>query len=53
MISDKKIIARVPEPLHRAVKLKAFQMGKTITQVVKERLEEWVSDDPPPQKKDD
>jgi predicted DNA-binding protein len=44
----KQVVTRVPDDLHRKVKIKSAKTGKTITEVVKERLEEWVKDDPPP-----
>jgi hypothetical protein len=49
MTADRKqVVTRIPGDLHRKVKIKSAKTGKTITEVVRERLEEWVRDDPPP-----
>jgi hypothetical protein len=51
MDDRKQVVTRISHDLHRKVKIKSAETGKTITEVIKERLEEWVQDDPPP--KDD
>ena len=48
MADRKQVVTRIPDDLHRKVKIKSAKTGKTITEVVKEKLEEWVRDDPPP-----
>jgi len=54
MMADKKqVVTRIPDDLHRKVKIKSAETGKTITEVVKEKLEEWVEDDPPPEDEED
>lgn len=41
----KQIVARISDELHLKVKLKAVREGKSITQIISELLEEWVSDE--------
>ena len=53
MADKKQIVTRVPDDLHRKVKIKSAKTGKTITEVVKEKLEQWVENDPPPEGKED
>ena len=48
MADQKQIVTRVPDDLHRKVKIKSAETGKTITEVVREKLEEWVENDLPP-----
>jgi hypothetical protein len=48
MADRKQVVTRIPDDLHRKVKIKSAKTGKTITEVVKEKLEEWVENDPPP-----
>ena len=40
----KPIVARVNDSLHRAVKMRAAEEGKTMTEIVKELLEKWVEE---------
>ena len=49
MTDRKQVVTRIPDDLHRKVKIKSAKTGKTITEVVKEKLEEWVEDDLPPE----
>jgi gas vesicle protein len=53
MADRKQVVTRIPGDLHRKVKIKSAETGKTITEVIKERLEEWVEDDPRPEDKED
>ena len=53
MADRKQVVTRIPDDLHRKVKIKSAKTGKTITKVVREKLEEWVRDDPPPQGEED
>jgi len=53
MADKKQIVTRVPSDLHRKVKIKSAKTGKTITEVVKEKLEEWVEDDLPQEGEED
>ena len=41
---EKRITVKVPEDLHRKVKIKATYLGKTISDVVREFLEQFVED---------
>ena len=52
-MSEHKMTIRVSEELHRRVKSKAALEGTTITAVVTELLEQWLSDDPPKSKQED
>ena len=53
MAERKQVVTRIPDDLHRKVKIKSAKTGKTITEVVKEKLEEWVEDDLPPEGEED
>jgi predicted DNA-binding protein len=53
MADSKQVVTRIPEDLHRKVKIKSAETGKTITEVVKEKLEEWVEDDSAPEDDED
>jgi predicted DNA-binding protein len=54
MMADKKqVVTRIPDDLHRKVKIKSAKTGKTITEIIKEGLEEWVEDDLPPEDEED
>ncbi len=48
MDDRKQVVTRISDDLHRKVKIKSAETGKTITEVIKEKLEEWVRDDSPP-----
>lgn len=41
---EKRITVKVPERLHRKVKAKAALLGKSVSDVLREYLEEWASD---------
>lgn len=43
---EKRITVRVPESLHRKVKAKAALMGKSISDILREYLEELVKEEP-------
>ena len=45
---EKRITVRVPESLHRKVKAKAALIGKSVSDVLREYLEEWTGDVKPP-----
>ena len=47
MAKEKRITVKVPEDLHHRVKVKSAQVGKPISDVVREFLTKWVEDDPP------
>ena len=44
---EKRITVRVPESLHRKIKVKAAMLDKTISDVLREFLEAWVEQPPP------
>lgn len=44
---EKRITVRVPESLHRKVKARAALEGKSVSDVLRDYLKEWVKDDPP------
>lgn len=55
MDEDKKIMVRVPEELHKAVRVKAAELGRPISEIVRQFLRAWVSGElltPPPEKDD-
>jgi predicted HicB family RNase H-like nuclease len=41
----KQINVRIPDELHRAVKMKAASQGRSMAEIIKEFLEQWVKDD--------
>ena len=47
---EKRITVRVTESLHRKVKAKAALVGKSVSDVLREYLEEWTGDVEPPVK---
>lgn len=49
-MAKKKVVAQVPEKLHKAAKIKAAKTGRPISEVLREALEEWIKDNP--EKKD-
>ena len=53
MDDTKQVVTRISDDLHRKVRIKSAKTGKTITEVIKESLEEWVQDDPPPRDDED
>ena len=44
MATRKQVVVRVPDVLHRKLKVKAAEEGRTITEIVRGMLEEWVED---------
>ena len=44
---EKRLSIRMPADLHRTVKLKAVQVDKPVSAIVRELLRKWVEDDPP------
>lgn len=42
---EKRLSIRLPADLHRAVKLKAVQIDKPVSIIVRELLRKWVEDD--------
>jgi Arc/MetJ-type ribon-helix-helix transcriptional regulator len=45
---QKRITVRVSETLHRKVKARAALVGKSVSDVLREYLEEWTGDIEPP-----
>jgi len=41
---EKRITIKVSETLHRKVKVKAAMIGKSISDILREYLEEWVEE---------
>jgi predicted HicB family RNase H-like nuclease len=41
---EKRITVRVPDSLHRKVKAKAALAGKSVSDILREYLEEWAGD---------
>lgn len=52
MADIKQVSTRIPSELHRKVRIKAIETGKTISEIIKEKLEEWVEDPPQEENKD-
>jgi predicted HicB family RNase H-like nuclease len=50
---EKRITVKVTEGLHRQVKIKAAIVGKSISDILREFLEEWVEEPPPEPNKED
>ena len=44
---EKRLSVRLPADLHRRVKLKAVQVDRPVSAIVRELLRNWVEDDPP------
>ena len=55
MQDERRVMVRVPEELHKAVRVKAAELGRTISEIVRQFLRVIVSGDlPTPQpEKDD
>jgi predicted HicB family RNase H-like nuclease len=47
MISEHKMTIRIPKELHKAAKVKAAQVDRPLSAVVRELLEKWLEEDPP------
>lgn len=45
MANDKKIVVRLSKELHRKVKMRSAQTGQTISDKVRQCLQEWVEED--------
>jgi plasmid stability protein len=43
MTPERKLMVRVPDELHRAVRVKAAQLGRPISEIVRELLQAWVA----------
>lgn len=43
---EKRITVRVPEGLHRKVKARAALMGKSVSDILREFLEEFIREEP-------
>ena len=55
MPEERRVMVRVPEELHKAVRVKAAELGRPISEIVRQFLRDWVSGDlptPPPEKDD-
>ena len=50
---EKRITVKVPETLHRKVKIKAATVGKSISDILREFLEAWVEEPPGEQEAQD
>jgi len=46
---EKRITVRVPESLHHKVKVKAALVGKSVSDVLREYLDQWAGDVEPAQ----
>lgn len=44
---EKRITVKVTESLHRKVKVKAAMVGQSISDILREFLEDWVEEPPP------
>ncbi len=44
---EKRITVRVPDSLHRKVKAKSALVGKSVSDVLREYLTQWVEEDTP------
>jgi predicted HicB family RNase H-like nuclease len=49
MPDKKRIVVEISEEMHKRARLKSVQAGIPLTQVVRESLERWLKDDPPPE----
>ena len=43
---EKRLSVRLPADLHRTVKLKAVQVERPVSEIVRELLQKWIEDDP-------
>ncbi len=54
MARERMIMVRVPEELHKAVRVKAAELGRPIAEIARGLLQAWVEgrvDTPPPEVK--
>jgi hypothetical protein len=47
VVKEKRITVKVPQDLHHRIKVKSAIVGKSISDVVREYLAQWVEEDPP------
>jgi len=53
MVKDtKQVSTHIPKDLHQQVRVKSVKTGKSLAEVIREALKEWVSKDDPPKKDD-
>jgi plasmid stability protein len=43
MATERKMMVRMPEDLHRAVRVKAAEMGRPVSEIVREFLAAWAA----------
>ena len=51
-MNEKKIMVRVSDELHKAVRVKAAELGRPISEIMRQWLRAWVAGempDPPPE----
>lgn len=53
MAEPKRITVKVSDELHRKARLKSVKVNKPISEVVREALEEWTSNDDPSEEDED
>jgi predicted HicB family RNase H-like nuclease len=46
MADVKQVSTRISSELHRKVRIKAIETGKSVSEVIREKLTEWVEDPP-------
>lgn len=44
---EHKTTIRLPKELHMAAKIKAIQLGRPLSVVIRELLKKWLEEDPP------
>ena len=45
MVQERKLMTRMTEELHKAVRVKAAELGRPVSEIVRELLTGWVSDE--------
>jgi len=43
MAQERKMMIRMPEALHKAVRVKAAELGRPVSEIVRELLRGWLS----------
>jgi plasmid stability protein len=43
MVQERKLMTRMTEELHKAVRVKAAELGRPVSEIVRELLARWVS----------
>ena len=43
MVQERKMMVRMTEDLHKAVRVKAAELGRPISEIVRELLKAWVA----------